>query len=196
MWVYVRSNDQEPYYQVEKIPEGYYSTTEDVIKNINQAVVRVSQKAASNIQFSYDRLSGRVHIEIKNGAAVSFHDDLAAILGFEVPFEKAIEKTTTSPRISDVNAGLYSLYVYCDIVEAQLVGDTEVPLLRIVAVEGKHGDMVTKTFQNPQYLPLAQKHFNTVEINIKTDTGEKVSFESGKSVVTLHFRRSNSSFLA
>ena len=70
------------------------------------------------------------------------------------------------------------------------MGDSEVQLLRIVPVEGKHGDMVTKAFQNLQYVPIVKKQFSTVEMNIKTDTGKDVPFESGKLITTLHFRRS------
>ena len=117
-------------------------------------------------------------------------DDIGAILGFEVPLPDLLDKTTTSKYVADVNAGLYSLYVYYDIAETQLVGDSEVQLLRIVPVEGKHGDMVTKAFQNLQYVPIVKKQFSTVEMNIKTDTGKDVPFESGKLITTLHFRRS------
>ena len=181
--------------QAKSIPEGYYADIKTLIENINQAIASAGKEASENIKFSYDGLSGRVLIEIKNGAKVSFLDDLAVIMGFEVPFQRAIDKTTKSPRVADVNAGLYSLFIYCNIIEGQLVGDNEVPLLRIIAVEGKHGDMVTKAFQNLQYLSIAQKTFNTIEVNIRTDTGEKVPFQSGKSVVTLHFRRGRTSYL-
>ena len=163
-----------------------------LIDNINQAIARAGQEAKSNITFSYHTLSGRVHIEIKNGAEVTFLDDLGAIMGFEpISFQRNIDKTTTIPRVAHLNAGLYNLYTYVDLIAPQLVGDSEVPLLRVLPVEGKHGDMVTKTFQNLQYLPIAKKQFTTVEINIKTDTGEKVPFESGKLITTLHLRRSS-----
>ena len=62
-------------------------------------------------------------------------------------------------------------------------------LLRIVPIEGHGGQMITKTYQHIYYLPLLQKHFSTIEIDIKKDTGERVPFELGKLVVTLHFRK-------
>ena len=140
-------------------------------------------------------MSGKVTIEVKNGAELAFGSDIATVLGFDtVPDVSSditlITKTTISPRVADVNASIYTIFVYCDIIQAQLVGDTEVPLLQIVPVEGTHGDMVTKTYRNLQYLPVAKKQFSTVEINIKTDSGDKVPFESGKLITTLHFRRS------
>jgi len=41
----------------------------------------------------------------------------------------------------------------------------------------------------PLYVPLQKKHFDTVEINIMTDTGEPVHFAEGKSVIFLEFKR-------
>ncbi|MED5363039.1 MAG: chromo domain-containing protein, partial [Bacteroidota bacterium] len=181
-----------------EVPPGYYSTMSSVIDACHKALKTLDwwdPQILSNVVFSYDEISGKVIIELKNDAAIAFDDDIATILGFGVPVKNFIDKTIVSPRVADVNAGLYSLYVYCDIAEAQLVGDTEVPLLRIVPTEGQHGDMVTKTFQNLQYLSIAKKRIDTIEVNIKTDTGEKVPFESGKLITTLHFRRSNSLYL-
>jgi hypothetical protein len=38
--------------------------------------------------------------------------------------------------------GLHSLYVYCPLVEPRMMGDAKVPLLRIVPVEGRDGEMI------------------------------------------------------
>ena len=40
----------------------------------------------------------------------------------------------------------------------------------------------------PQYVPVSKKEFNTVEIDIRDDTGRPVPFEFGKVITTLHFR--------
>lgn len=192
-WIYVNPGAGKPY-GVENIPQGYYSTIESVIEQITQAISRVSQEATANIQFTYNNISARVYIELKNGASVSFANDLAVILGFETPFQRAISKSTVSPRAPNINLGMYSLYVYCDLVQSQLVGDTQVPLLRIVPIEGKHGDVITRTYQSPQYLPVSRKNFESIEVDIKDDTGENIPFESGKSVITLHFRLKQSPY--
>jgi hypothetical protein len=47
------------------------------------------------------------------------------------------------------------------------VGDAQVPLLRIVPVEGRDGEMITRVFDPIQYCPLLQRRFQTVEIDIK-----------------------------
>ena len=60
------------------------------------------------------------------------------------------------------------------------VGDALVPLLRIVPVEGKVGERVSKSFLRPQYLPVSRK----------TAREESVPFEFGRVLLTLHFRQS------
>ena len=44
------------------------------------------------------------------------------------------------------------------------------------------------TYEQLQFLPLRRSNSQTVEINIKSHAGQLVSFESGKSIVTLVFR--------
>jgi hypothetical protein len=91
--------------------------------------------------------------------------------------------------VADVKKGLNSLYVYCPLVELRMVGDAHVPLLRIVPVEGRDGEMITRVFDPIQYCPLLQRRFQTVEIDISDDTGSIVQFERGRVVVTLHCRK-------
>ena len=49
------------------------------------------------------------------------------------------------------------------------MGNKQVPLLRAVQIEGKYGDIVTKTYQNPLYIPIGIKNFETVEVDISDD---------------------------
>ena len=88
-----------------------------------------------------------------------------------------------------------SLYVSCPLVEPRMVGDAQVPLLRIVPVAGRDGEMMTRAFDHIQYCPLVLRRFQTVEIDIRDDTGVKIPFERGRVVVTLHCRKRKESYL-
>ena len=92
--------------------------------------------------------------------------------------------------VVDMNP-LDSLYVYCEVVEPQVVGDGLTPLLRIVPVEGEHGELVTRIYTNVHYVRAKRKMIQTLEVNIRDHTGKKVPFERGTLNVTLQFRRSN-----
>jgi len=83
-----------------------------------------------------------------------------------------------------------TLFVYCDILEYVVVGDIMAPLLCMVDMKRKrtYGKM-HETPAAPLYVPLQKKHFDPIEINIMTDTGEPVHFAEGKTVTVLEFKR-------
>ena len=83
------------------------------------------------------------------------------------------------------------LYIYCDLLEHVLVGDTKAPLLRIISRSSEVSSVVEDVTFNPvQYVPLQKKCFDSVTINMMTDTSVPMSFVPGKSIAVLEFRRS------
>ena len=123
------------------------------------------------------------------------YGDLPDILGFGRGDGVVIRTTLTDRKtltqgdsIIDLRRGFESLYVYSSIVEPRIVGDKIAPLLRIVPITGRHGEMVTARFDHVQYIPMLSREFGSIETEIRDDTGRPVSFERGKVTVTLHFR--------
>ena len=161
----------------------YYPSLAQLIKALNASM---SKGAQAKIMFSYNPSSRKVTVDVKRGATLWFTGDIAAVLRFAQ--DCSIEKKTSSPYTADINGGFSSLYVYTDIVDPQFVGDVKVPLLRIVNIQGDYGTNVHTSFRNLQYGPVKVNSFETIEMNIKNDRNENVSFESGKSIATLHFR--------
>ena len=74
------------------------------------------------------------------------------------------------------------------------MGDIKAPLLRVVDAAENFGDTIHRLYMTPQYVPVSKKEFNTVEIDIRDDTGRPVAFEFGKVITTLHFRRSRNKY--
>lgn len=101
----------------------------------------------------------------------------------------------TASGVCDLQRGFYSLFIYCDVVEPVVVGDVKAPLLRVVNISGKEGSTISRIFQNIQYVPILRKQLDTIEIDIRSDFGQKVAFERGKVIVVLHFRRRKPSYL-
>ena len=112
-------------------------------------------------------------------------------------------KTTDSPysfrqeanTVVNMHQGFDTIYVYTDVVESRIVGDSLVPLLRCLPVRGGHGATVSDRFTNVHYVPLLRKEFGTIEVDIRDDTGRRVPFEYGRVTVTLHFRRRRTGLL-
>ena len=83
-----------------------------------------------------------------------------------------------------------TLFVYCDVLEHVVVGDVMAPLLRIVDMKhATENGRMHKILNPPLYVPLQKKNFDTIEISITCDTGERVPFAHGKSVAVLEFKR-------
>ena len=90
----------------------------------------------------------------------------------------------------DLRAGFTSMFVYCNLIKPQVVGDASAQVIRVVNIKNaEFGENIEKEFTNPHYVPLLSKDFSSVEINIKDDRGNLVAFEYGKVIVKLHFRR-------
>jgi len=91
----------------------------------------------------------------------------------------------------EISAGYHSLFVYSDIVSPSFVGDSYTQLLRLVEIpsNSKFGEQVKISYPNTYYVPVLVKEFDTIEIDIKDDTGEIIPFEFGRSIVILHFRK-------
>ena len=88
----------------------------------------------------------------------------------------------------DIRGGVDALYVYCDLVENQIVGNVREPLLRILPVQGMYGEIVDQDFIARHYIPILKKEFSTVHISIKSDRDLVIPFAFGKVIVKLHFR--------
>ena len=115
---------------------------------------------------------------------------LADLLGFErtqLPREDKYEAVSAADVTRDYNY----LFVYCNVVVDSIVGDVRAPLLRSINVKGRYGECVREIFVKPLYIPVRRNRFDTIEISIKGETGRPVSFNSGRSCVTLHFKRAN-----
>ena len=82
-----------------------------------------------------------------------------------------------------------ALYVCTDIIQNQLVCDVRVPLLRVVRKKWRYGETTCVTYEQPQFLPLRKSNLQTMEIIKRSNTGELVLIEYGKSIVTFIFKR-------
>ena len=167
------------------IPPGYYNTIEDLLNRIEDEIQLVTNATRKPVLLRYDEITRKVTIDCFD-IQVEFKEGLRRILGFEIIRIK--DGKTLATQTVDMDP-LHSIYVYCDLLESRIVGDKMTQLLRVVPVEGKSGDMVTRTYENVHYVSLQLKSFEDVEINIRDDSGNYVPFERGTLNVTLHFRR-------
>ena len=167
------------------IQPGYYEKVQDVINALRKAGLA----NLSDVDLSYDDTSKRV--TVKCGRRVA--EDIARMFGFlnDTTIRASDEKGFT---LALPETGNQYFYVYTDIIKSQYHGDVVVPVLRTVTVKGEHGSYVSKNFERPHYVPLNNKNFDTISINIRDEAGDLVAFEHGKVIITLHSRRSKTRY--
>lgn len=191
------------------IPPGYYGTIEELIKGIKYGQERTSQMIAVMVKnqkfkrmkmfhitdivkgfhFEWNETLKRVKCKLYHARiqSVKLSQQLQYMLGFETDtIDGSNEMAYFQP---DLRSGFYSLYIYCSLVEPQIVGNITAPLIRHVHINGSHGDIVEKLYQTPHYVPVIAKEVDRIEIDIKDDKNQSVPFQFGKTVVKLHFRK-------
>lgn len=166
---------------------GYYAGAADLVTELNK---KLSGKAT----FQWIQEKRQVMAANAKGFVVRLSDTVTKLLGLPWRTFYTCHRTAGEPLVN-IKRDLESLFVYCDLVEHQIVGDTMVPLLRIVPVRGKMGDYVTKTYENVHYVPASGGHVQTVEIDIRDDSGRPIPFESGRVIVVLHLRKVSQPYL-
>lgn len=122
---------------------------------------------------------------------------LRKILGFENGKIERFELRENSTIEGHTPMNLFSsmptnLLVYADICKPYITGDVYTRLLRNVAMDqtfNNYGRIVSKSFSQPIYIPLICPTFETIEIDLRSPTGERVPFDYGTLTVTLHFRK-------
>ncbi|KAI8480635.1 hypothetical protein Bbelb_416470 [Branchiostoma belcheri] len=189
-------------YEVITVPSGYYKNISQLVDVLNEAAaVRYADLFKQHDMFAYNAIAKRVTMVLPPMVAnipttkTYLTGPLAEKLGWKTK-SYISGSWIQAPHQPDLNAGLESLYVYCDLIQDRLVGGVKVPLLRIVKAQGEDDAVVDHVIHVPQYLPLARRRFEGVEINIRNHFGQPVPFERGRLIVTLHFRQRRSSYFS
>ena len=89
----------------------------------------------------FNEINHTIAMKVKRNCKIIISPLLQSMLGFRQDIFPPGEYV--SDWVVDVKKGLTYLYVYCPLVEPRMVGDAQEPLLRMVPVEGRDGEMIT-----------------------------------------------------
>ena len=130
--------------------------------------------------------------------------DLGHIFGNNVGNQLGVmmkRKGPHEPQFAYDIVRIHSLVIYSNIVEYSIVGDTKAPLLRCFPFISKlkEGDIITtgqymkyQTFSNLQFRPLLKNFFQSIHIDLRDPSGEKIPFVSvGITRLFLMFRKAS-----
>ena len=177
-------------FTVLRVTKGFYNDIQELISQIHKELLqltKIENQADLPVRFGYNKITRQVVLRVKSGFRVNLGWGLAEMFGFRPNVTYTKNKSSIVP--ADILHGFYSLFVYCNICEPQIVGDYYVPLLRAVKIEGEDGDHLIKVYNQLQYVPVNTSKFDVIEINIKDDQDQNVPFTSGKVICKLHFRQ-------
>jgi hypothetical protein len=173
------------------IPLKHYSDVQSLVN----AIMTILDASSVTSYIMYH--NNRVVIYVQHGTSLTLHDMTAAMLGFRITHFDASTlpgehlntpyRATLSPN---VHLPLQHLYIYSNLVEQVVVGDTYAPLLQVVPVQnGSFGTVQYHQFLNPLYMSLAMDDISVIEIKLCDDLGNIVKFAIGNVVIKLHFKQ-------
>jgi hypothetical protein len=171
-----------------QIGKGRYSNIAEIVERALS--VLDSFDLNERVSLVYNRIANELSLIIRDSSLqIGFSKDLAYIFGLVSKewYAKGTNKNDTPP---DITSGLSTLYIYSDLVDSRLVGNTLAPLLRTVSVTGERFENVRVEFTIPHYIPVANARTQVVEVNIMTSDGRPVPFQGGGVLATLHARKS------
>lgn len=197
------------------VPPANYETIHDLLSSIKQQTIKIGEVLENKLkwqgikdpsikkndprlylsiggggQWLFDVLAKRVIYDIPTNLlrSVRLSKRLAYMMGFENT-ELSKERNIAEHDV-DMKGVFNILFVYCNIIENQIVGNTKVPLLRSINnTTGHFGELVERMYNFPYYVPVLKNEISTIEISIKGDDNKLIPFKFGKTIVKLHFRK-------
>ena len=142
--------------------------------------------------------------DLQNYAIVLQGRELLSILGYipndnhyiymtpmldDFKVELLQKKIISSPMTADIQAGFHQLYIYCDVVKPQRIGNVHACFLEHISISKENKSLINKRPNPIHYLPLGRSWINSVHIYLRNELGEKIPFTQGKVLIKLHFKR-------
>ncbi|CAD5213646.1 unnamed protein product [Bursaphelenchus xylophilus] len=179
----------------EEKPTKAYNQGERIYNQIFQQGPQAMDEILQNftpqpIKFSYNDASQRIKLEILHPKVqyITMTSQLCYTLGF--PLSEKLKNNTIAKYPADLSGGIKQLMVYIPgLTSNVIVGNSNVPLLRVVTVQGQPGDIIEQIYESPIYVPVEVKETSMMHVKILTMEGREVPFAHGDVWITLHFKK-------
>ncbi len=178
---------------MEFVIKGYPEVTTTEKETLDLHVSTGVYKSPESLfrEFQYVRLrqlaNSKVFLEVPPESELTLGRGLADMLGFVNNHFKSGKYTSDYPL--ELDGGITEIFVYSDLIESHHVGDVHAPLLRIIPCVNERNDQIVKHYEKTIYFPLRKHYVDTIEIELRTSSGKKITFTGGKTFVMLSFRR-------
>ena len=194
--IYNVNDDGSETVQQYRVPPGYYSDIDKLIHAIKEAVPPLADDLTRDkfkFGIGYDEMKQKTWVRVSLTFFVEFQLDIAKLLGFDASVK--IKRLTKEKRRqfstynAQVHGGSSIIFVYCDIIQNQLIAETSAPLLRILNWNHAAKEQnISQTFPELFYVPLNTLNFDTIHIYLLDTMGHPISFQDGHTYAVLEFR--------
>ena len=171
---------------------GLYTSITDIVEAMNTLIQEGNNHNETCITFKVSRRTQKVVTKLANDSSgLAFcSTGLGHIFGNKVGNQFGVlmkGKGPHEPQFAHDIVRIHSLTIYSDLVEYNIVGDTEAPLLRCFHFISKlkGGDIITtghymnyQTFSKLQFRPMLKNTFNSIHFHLGDTSGEKKPFVS------------------
>ena len=165
-----------------KIPTKRYSNGHDLCEYMNKG-----DKTKFNYEFTYDERTHKFSVSAKGTTVVKISSNLAEMLGLA---DHQFLNETAVGKPAELTLNEHHLYIYANFIESTEVGGVRVPLLRYCPIDNaNYGQTIYKEFLNKVYIPVNVSRLHHVEFDIYNDSGKRITFTGGRTVLTCHFRK-------
>lgn len=179
-------NDIENAYNSDVIlNKGFYDSVEELLNDINEGFI--TRCPITLVSFSINSSTKRIQMKLsKLVSCLTVSKRLALFLGFaETTFfsenidEFLLESDSRlfeAKDTFDLNQGSTQVYIYCNIVSSQIVGDMYAQLLHTLPVNHNQGSVLV---ENPSrsYITVDKLKFNGITILICNEFVEIIDFD-------------------
>lgn len=181
------------------LPSGVFANHAELCFLLNLRSQR--QNIPMRIVFDKIQQTYNFHVRESGGDGISVNririsSRLACVFGlmkqagdFNILLETGINKGLVAPI---ENANSDTLYIHTDLIESSLVGEDRKNIVRIVHNNQCVGEVSRFCeFKRIQYHKVVKRSWNTISVTIRQPDGSQVLFNGGKSVITLHLRKTS-----
>jgi len=180
------------------VPSGVYTSIDALLTAIARAAYGSTYQKV--IQWNIDENSQKLTIILKAKTYLRLtSQNLLDILGFTRENDSIVGPGRTTGLFPiDLYGGKHSMYVYCNLLGNEILGDQNTQLLRVVplssliAKNSKHESSSPTVYfpvTNLQFKRVDKAHFNDIEIKLCDETGSLIPFLGiGRTNITLLFK--------
>ena len=166
----------------------FYESIAALLRHINKYITEMVSIGSARL--SHEPIRNRIYIEGDDHMVFRCSGKLATILGLNSNESLVVRNNRAeyAPHPADIYGGCYNMFIYSDIVDHQLVGDSYVPLLRSINITDISKRHCILTFDKPHYVHVSRDPLGDIEIDLKSDQNTNIPFTHGKVILKLHFR--------